>query len=77
MDLSSISTDELTDMRASVRSRKLYSLSDLMRDELDSRGSFCIDTKDDQIVYHLGKGYTREYLLKNIKDIDNKFKLNR
>jgi len=67
-------TDELTDMRISARENRDFRTSDLIRNELDSRGSFAIDSKDGQVVYHLGKGYTRESVLANIRDIDLKFR---
>lgn len=74
MDLKHILTDELTDMREIARLNKDFKTSDLIRDELDSRGSFCMDTPNGQVVYHMGEGYTREYMIKNIRDIDQKFK---
>jgi hypothetical protein len=69
-------TDELTDIRERARLYKNYSLSDEIRNELDSRGSFCFDNPDGQEVYHLGLGYTREWVIKNRQFLDMKFKSN-
>lgn len=74
MKLSQLSTDFLTDQREQSRIAGDYKTSDAIRDELDSRGSFCFDTKNGQVVYHLGTGYTREYVKNNLIEIDNKFK---
>lgn len=76
MDLSQRLTDELTDLRVQARENKDYRLSDEIRNELDSRGSFCMDGPDGQEVYHLGPGYTRAWLIANIKDVNDKFKYN-
>lgn len=73
IDISNILTDQLIDMRADARANKNFALSDQIRSELDKRGSFCMDGKDGQVVYHLGPGYTRESVIKNIRDIDSKF----
>lgn len=72
-----ILTDELTDLREQARENKDYLLSDTIRNELDLRGSFCFDTKEGQVVYHLGEGYTRESVIKNLEFIDNSFKTNK
>jgi len=69
-------TDELTDLREVEHSHRNYELSDLIRDELDSRGSFVIDTAKGQEVYHMGIEWSgrRKDFLKDIKNIDQKFK---
>lgn len=76
-DLKSILTDELTDIREKARAYKNFKLSDEIRIELDSRGSFCIDTKQGQEVYHMGDGWTRKRLIAEIKDVNAKFKRNK
>jgi hypothetical protein len=69
-------TDELTDIREQARLNKNYALSDAIRNELDARGSFCFDNPNGQEVYHLGIGYTREWVIKNRQFLDMKFKAN-
>jgi hypothetical protein len=69
-------TDELTDIREQERLNKNYALSDAIRNELDERGSFCFDNLNGQEVYHLGLGYTREWVIKNRQFLDMKFKAN-
>lgn len=66
-------TDFLCAVREKAKEYKNYLLSDQIRNELDSRGSFCFDTPKGQVVYHLGKGYTRDYVSKNLQQIDRKF----
>ncbi len=74
MELIDKLTDELIYLRSLAREEKNYMESDLIRNILDSRGVFVFDTKDDQIVYHLGDGYTRQEVIKNIKHIDSMFR---
>ena len=69
-------TDELTDLREQARLSKNYTLSDEIRNELDLRGSFCFDNPNGQEVYHLGLGYTREWVIKNRQFLDMQFKAN-
>lgn len=70
-------TDELCALRELARASGLYTVSDHVRNILDSRGSFVIDTKDGQVVYHMGNGWDRPKFLKNIKEIDLEFEFNR
>ncbi len=77
MDLKNILTDELTDIREDARANKEFTLSDEIRNELDSRGSFCFDHPEGQVVYHLGPGYTREFVKANIRAIDKSFQTNK
>jgi hypothetical protein len=69
-------TDELTHIRERARLYKNYTLSDEIRNELDARGSFCFDNPNGQEVYHLGLGYTREWVIKNRQFLDMQFKAN-
>jgi hypothetical protein len=70
-------TDELTDLREQARIKKDYALSDAIRNELDTRGSFCFDNPDGQVVYHLGIGYTREFVIKHRQWIEKSFETNK
>ena len=63
-------TDELVYLRELARQNKNFKESDLIRNILDERGSFVFDTANGQVVYHLGKGYTRESVQKNIEYIN-------
>ena len=76
MKLSLIVTDELTAIREVEHAHKNYALSDAIRAELDTRGSFCIDTAKGQVVYHMGNQWSnkRQEFLKKIKEIDLTFK---
>lgn len=76
IELEHILTEELTDMRVQARIDRDFTLSDLIRNELDKRGCFCIDGANGQIVYHMGKGYTRPSFMATIRDIDLDFKAN-
>lgn len=66
-------TDELVYLREIARQDKDFQKSDEIRNILDSRGSFVFDTKDGQVVYHLGIEYTRYYVNKNLDLIDKSF----
>lgn len=70
-------TDELTDIREEARAKKDFALSDQIRNELDKRGSFCFDNPEGQMVYHLGPGYTREFVIKHREFIDKSFETNK
>ena len=70
-------TDELTDLREQARLNKDYKLSDAIRNELDTRGSFCFDNPEGQVIYHLGEGYTREFVIKNRQGIEKSFETNK
>lgn len=67
VDLSNRLTDELTDVREKARTDRNFTLSDLIRIELDKRGSFVFDTPIGQEVYHLGKGFKRADITKEFK----------
>lgn len=71
--LSNTNTDELVYLREIARQDKDFKKSDEIRNILDSRGSFVFDTKDGQVVYHLGIEYTRDYVSKNLDLIDKYF----
>jgi len=71
VDLTEKLTDELVYIREQARLNKDYKLSDEIRNELDSRGSFVFDTKYGQVVYHIGSGYKRDEL--NKSDLDRIF----
>jgi len=79
MNLSLILTDELTAIREIEHAHKNYALSDAIRSELDKRGSFVIDTSKGQIVYHMSLKWAnkRKEFLKQIKQIDLNFKINK
>jgi hypothetical protein len=77
MNLSEILTDELTDIREEARANKNYTLSDQIRNELDSRGSFCFDNPEGQEVYHLGKEWNRNQVIKYREFIDKSFETNK
>ena len=51
--------DELVHLREVARANKDWKTSDAIRDELASRGSFVVDTKDGQEVTHT-PGWTKE-----------------
>lgn len=76
MDLLNILTDELTEIREQEYKHRNFKLTDLIRNELDRRGSFVIDTNEGQIVYHMGEKWAnRRYdFLKDIKNINQRFK---
>lgn len=69
-------TDQLTDLRETERNHKNYPICDAIRDVLDGRGSFVIDTADGQVIYHMGTDWAgkRKEFLKNIVEIDLKFR---
>ncbi len=69
-------TDLLTDIRVIARREKNYRLADIIKFELDSRGSFCMDGPAGQIVYHMGLNWSREKLIKDIQYINDAFKFN-
>lgn len=62
-------TDKLIAMRHIARELKNFRLSDLIRNELDSRNCFVIDTDKGQSVFHLIHPMSRAEFLTNIKDI--------
>lgn len=58
-------TDQLVYDYEVAQSQKNYTLCDSIRNELDSRGSFIYGSyKEGVQVYHMGKGYTREFVNK-------------
>ena len=62
--------DYLIYMRENARKNKDWELSDDIRDYLDTKNVFCVDTKDVQVVYHLPKPIiSRENALKKVKDM--------
>ena len=52
MDTTNILTDELVFHREKARKHKNYRLSDLIRNELDKRGTYIMDTAEGQVIYH-------------------------
>lgn len=80
MDLQQILTDELIDMREQSRIDKDYTLSDQIRNELDSRLVFVFDHPEGQVIYHLlpewfkGNPTTRDYVKQNIRSLDESFR---
>lgn len=65
MNWPSILTDELCYLRQQARAAKNWKVSDEIREELERRGSFVVDTKDGQEVHHtIGK--TKEQWLAKI-----------
>lgn len=58
----------LIEQRAIARENKDFSLSDNIRDELDSQNVFVFDTKDGQEVYFELKGMTRGKLIEKINN---------
>lgn len=70
-------TDELTNIREDARANKEFTLSDEIRNELDTRGSFVFDHPHGQVIYHLGEGYTREFVIKHREFIDKSFETNK
>lgn len=75
MDYKSTLTDELTDIRENEYKLRNFKITDAIRDELDSRGSFCIDTPDGQEVYHMGEKWfnKRKEFMKDFKSIRDRF----
>lgn len=69
-------TDLLTALREYARSDKNFLLSDLIRNELDTRGSFCMDGPVGQVVYHMGSDWTRQRLIQEIQYVNDSFKFN-
>lgn len=62
--------DRLTDMRQEARDKKDWALSDQIRDYLDKKNVFCVDSKEGQIVYHLPLPIlTREQALKKVQEL--------
>ena len=76
MNYKNILTDELVDIREVERLHNNYEATDAIRNELDSRGSFVVDTANGQVIYHMGSQWSnkRKEFLKDIRDIDAKFK---
>lgn len=75
MNYSEMLTDELTDIREVEYRYRNFNVTDEIRNILDSRGSFCIDTPDGQEVYHMGEGWTgkRKEFMKDFKNIRDRF----
>lgn len=78
MNYSTILTDELIDIREIEYKHKNYLATDAIRIELDSRGSFVMDTPNGQVIYHMGIDWAnnRTELILNIKSINENFYLN-
>ena len=66
MDLKSKYIDKLITLREEARNERNWSLSDDIRDYLDTKSVFVFDTPNGQIVYHK-KESTRSDLIKEIK----------
>jgi len=65
--------DELTHIREEAREQKDWKLSDQIRDYLDSKNVFCVDTADGQVVYHLPPPLlSREDALKKVSNMNFK-----
>lgn len=73
-----ILTDELVEFRIRAREMQIWNISDIIRNVLDSRGSFVMDTSDGQVVYHMGQqwGNKRVEFIKQFINIDLQFKVN-
>lgn len=74
MNIKLMLTDELLDIREKSRLERNYTLSDLIREELDSRGSFVFDHPHGQVCYHLcGSEIDRDWINRNRKEVDRSF----
>lgn len=74
--LKDILTDKLIDIRQQARDNNDYLLSDLIRQELDSRNCFVFDSKNGQEVYHMTKSMTRDNMILIRREMDFNFKIN-
>ena len=75
MNLTTMLTDELTSIREVEHSFRNYKITDAIRLELDSRGTFCIDTPKGQDIYHMGNEWKnkRKEFMADIKNIQLRF----
>lgn len=75
MNYSEMLTDELTYIREVEYRYRNFNVTDEIRNILDDRGSFCIDTTDGQEVYHMGQDWAgkRKEFMKDFKNIRDRF----
>jgi len=66
MELENKYISELVEIRKDARLNNDYSLSDKIRDYLDTKQTFIFDTKEGQVVYHELKGMTRSKIIHKI-----------
>ncbi len=65
--------DQLTHMRECARNENDWVLSDQIRDYLDTKNVFCVDSSEGQVVYHLPEPLTsRKEALKKVENMNFK-----
>ena len=74
MNIENKCIDELVDSRKEARIKRNWSLSDRIRNYLDTKHVFVFDTEYGQVVYHRA-GLTRPDLIDKIKKEDRAEKL--